>query len=64
MGESKETPKQVEKKVLGCTVSTWVKFINMIVGGLMIAFGIFSFFRIPELSGDAVLIYSFKVYEM
>lgn len=64
MGKDEESaPPKKEKSFAGCTLSTWARLINLIVGGLMIAYSVFSFFEIP--SGDnAIMLYSFKVYEM
>ena len=49
--------------MLGCNWSTWFKLINLVVGALMITYSVFSFFEIPIEEG-AVMIYTFKVYEM
>ena len=56
-------PEMKEKQVLGCNWSTWFKIINLIVGALMIAYSVFSFFEIPG-GTDAIMVYTFKVYEM
>ena len=62
MGKDKEEAPPKEKSYAGCTFSTWARLINLIVGGLMIAYSIFSFFEIPS-GDDAIMLYSFKVYE-
>ena len=45
MAKEKEEERK-ERKMAGCACSTWVKLINMIIGGLMVAYSIFSFFEV------------------
>ena len=62
MAKEKEEERK-ERKMAGCACSTWVKLINMIIGGLMVAYSIFSFFEV-RLSSNAIIVYVFKAYEM
>uniref|UniRef100_A0A7S3MPC4 COPI associated protein n=1 Tax=Favella ehrenbergii TaxID=182087 RepID=A0A7S3MPC4_9SPIT len=48
---------------MGCRCSTWIKMLNMILGGLMVAYSIFSFFDIT-VDSNAIIVYTFKVYEI
>ena len=59
--EQKEAPK--EKEMAGCKCSTWIKFIQMLIGVIMVAYSIFSFFEV-HVDANSIVIYSFKVYEM
>ena len=59
--DSKDAPK--EKEMAGCKCSTWIKMLNMIIGGCMIAYSFFSFFDLHA-DANSIVIYTFKVYEM
>ena len=52
-----------DKKVLGCNLVTFVKFFNMVLGILIVFFGITSFLEV-SVSNNAILVYSFKIYEI
>ena len=47
----------------GCTWSTWIKLLNMLMGAAMVAYSIFSFFEV-RLDSNAIMVYTFKAYEM
>ena len=61
--KEEKTEERKEKVIAGCRVSTWVKFVNMILGGLMIFYSVVSFWSIP-IDTTAVIIITFRVYEM
>lgn len=65
MGKTEaEVPERKEKTVVCCKVSTWFKLVNMVLGGLMIVFSIFTFFSIDVPTDQLIMVYSFKVYQM
>ena len=61
--EEKKDERQ-ERRCMGCRLHVWAKLANMCLGAAMIAVAIFGFFDLDIPSDEAILIYSFKVYQM
>ena len=62
--ESVDQPEKKEKVMCGCKFSTWIKMVNCLLGAAIVFYSVLSFFTIPLNTGQMVVAYSFKVYEM
>ena len=55
-----------EKEACGIKYSTWAKIINMVLGLVMIVYGVLTLFTVALDVFDAspILVISFKIYEV